>query len=152
MNALCLPAALASLDEIARYVLDLAGQAGLPDEPSYRLRLAADELATNVVMHGYRGSAGELRIVGGMDEDTVWIRMEDEAPRFDPGANRVPPQTQLPLAQRTIGGLGIHLALTALDDFSHRYADGHNSSTLVIRRHDHGDRPDVRCGDDPTPK
>lgn len=137
MNALCLCAALTSLDEIARYVLDLAGRAGLSEETSYRLRLATDELATNVVMHGYRGRAGELRLVGGMDEDTVWIRIEDDAPRFDPGAHCVPPQTQLPLAQRAVGGLGIHLALTALDDFSHRYADGHNRSTLVMRRHDH---------------
>ncbi|WP_037838857.1 ATP-binding protein [Streptomyces sp. NRRL S-1813] len=142
MNALCLSAALTSLDEIARYVLDLAGRAGLSEETTYRLRLATDELATNVVMHGYRGNAGELRLVGGMEADTVWIRMEDDAPRFDPGAHCVPPQTQLPLAQRAIGGLGIHLALTALDDFSHRYADGHNSSTLVMRRHDHNTHSD----------
>ncbi|MEU9125471.1 ATP-binding protein [Streptomyces sp. NPDC048506] len=152
MNALCLPAALTSLDEIARYVLDLAGRAGLSDEHSYRLRLATDELATNVVMHGYRGSAGELCIVGGMDEDTVWIRMEDDAPRFDPAAHCVPPQTRLPLAQRTIGGLGIHLALTALDGFGHHYADGRNSSTLVIRRHEHDDHPGDRYGDHPTLK
>ncbi len=142
---LCLPAELASLDEIAGYVLDLAGRAGLPDDTAYRLRLATDELATNVVMHGYAGTAGELRITGGMDEGTVWIRLEDDAPRFDPGANCPDPQTHLPLAQRAIGGLGIHLALTALDDFTHGYADGHNTSTLTVRRDDPGDHH-------PTPK
>ncbi|MFD4138611.1 MULTISPECIES: ATP-binding protein [unclassified Streptomyces] len=149
MNALRLSAALTSLEDVARYVLDLAERAGLPTETAYRLRLATDELATNVVMHGYRGSAGELRIAGGMDEETVWIRLEDDAPRFDPGANRPPPQTRLPLAQRPIGGLGIHLALSALDDFSHHYTDGHNSSTLVIRRRDHAEHDG---DDDSIPK
>ncbi|MFJ9821470.1 ATP-binding protein [Streptomyces sp. NPDC101151] len=141
MNALRLSAALTSLEDVAAYVGELTERAGLPTEAAYRLRLATDELATNVVMHGYRGSEGELRLTGGMDEHTVWIRLEDDTPRFDPSANRLPPRTDLPLSERPIGGLGIHLALTALDDFRHHYTDGHNSSTLVIRRHDHAEPP-----------
>ncbi|GAA2752358.1 ATP-binding protein [Kitasatospora cinereorecta] len=134
MSELRLAAALTSLEEIAPYVLDLAERAGLSPEATYRLRLAVDELATNVVMHGYRGGEGELRLVGGMDGQQVWIRLEDDAPPFDPSAGCLLPHTELPLSQRPIGGLGIHLALTALDDFQHRYTDGHNSCTLVIRR------------------
>jgi anti-sigma regulatory factor (Ser/Thr protein kinase) len=137
MNALRLPATLASLEEVAHYTLELAGRAGLSAEASYRLRLAVDELATNVVMHGYLGGEGELRITGGMDDWTVWLRLEDDAPYFDPGADRPPPDPELPLSERPIGGLGIHLALTALDAFSHDYTDEHNSSTLVIRRPGH---------------
>jgi anti-sigma regulatory factor (Ser/Thr protein kinase) len=137
MKTLCLPATLESLEEVAHYALELAGRAGLCAEASYRLRLAADELATNVVMHGYRGGEGELRISGGLNEWTVWLRLEDDAPCFDPGADRPPPDPELPLSQRPIGGLGIHLALTALDAFSHRYTDEHNSVTLVIRRPGH---------------
>ncbi|MEV7775711.1 ATP-binding protein [Kitasatospora sp. NPDC086791] len=135
MDALRIVATLTSLEEVARFCHELAERAGLAPEAAYRLRLATDELATNVVMHGYRGSEGELRLAGGMDEDTVWIRLEDDAPPFDPAAGCKPPTPDVPLSQRTIGGLGIHLALTALDDFSHRYADGHNRSTLVMRRH-----------------
>ncbi|MDH6574771.1 ATP-binding protein [Kitasatospora sp. MAP5-34] len=142
MNALRIPAALTSLEDVAHFCQSLAERAGLSTDAAYRLRLATDELATNVVMHGYRGGEGELRLAGGMDEDTVWIRLEDDAPPFDPGAGCRPPQPDVPLAQRGIGGLGIHLALTSLDDFSHRYTDGHNSCTLVIRRHRPRRRPE----------
>ncbi|MEU8517014.1 ATP-binding protein [Kitasatospora sp. NPDC048722] len=134
MTALRLPAALDSLDELARYVLAFAVRAGLPPEAAYRLRLAVDELATNAVLHGYRGRDGELRITTGMDAQTAWIRLEDDAPPFDPGAARPDPHIGLPLAQRPIGGLGIHLALIALDDYQHTRTDGHNTSLLVIRR------------------
>ncbi|MGW2255011.1 ATP-binding protein [Kitasatospora sp. NPDC001660] len=134
MTALRLPAALDSLDELARYVLAFAARAGLPPEVAYRLRLAADELATNVVLHGYRGRDGELRISSGTDGERVWVRLEDDAPPFDPSADRPDPHTDLPLALRPIGGLGIHLALTALDDYRHDHTDGHNTSLLVIRR------------------
>ncbi|WP_372404655.1 ATP-binding protein [Streptomyces luteireticuli] len=144
LGVLRLPGTLTSLQAVARFALDLAALAGLPDEAAYRLRLAADELATNVVVHGYRGREGELRLEGGVDPDTVWLRLEDDAPRFDPRDGHRPPQTDLPLEQRPIGGLGVHLALTALDDFSHGYADGRNSSTLVIRRDGPGHRPSLK--------
>ncbi|MGF1425304.1 ATP-binding protein [Kitasatospora sp. LaBMicrA B282] len=133
MNPLRLPAEPASLERIARYVLEHAERAGLSAEAGYRLRLATDELATNVVVHGYRGRAGELRLSAGTDGRSAWVRLEDDAPRFDPSAGCLPPRTELPLSERPIGGLGIHLALTALDGFSHDYAEGHNTSTLVIR-------------------
>ncbi|MEU2828853.1 ATP-binding protein [Streptomyces lavendulae] len=136
MNALRLSAALTSLEDVARYVLDLAERAGLTEEASYRLRLATDELATNVVMHGYHGSEGELRIEGGMDEDTVWIRLEDDAPAFDPAAHCLPPDITVPLAERAIGGLGIHLALTSVDEFTYTCTGARNRTTLVMRRHD----------------
>ncbi|MEU7164125.1 ATP-binding protein [Streptomyces morookaense] len=133
-GVLRLPGKLTSLQAVARYVLDLAARAGLSADDTHRLRLAADELATNVILHGYRDCQGELRLEGGADLHTVWLRLEDDAPRFDPRQGHRPPQTHLPLERRPIGGLGIHLALTALDGFSHGYTDGRNRSTLVIRR------------------
>jgi serine/threonine-protein kinase RsbW len=142
VNTIRVSAALASLEDVARYVLDLAQRAGMSPDASYRLRLAADELATNVVMHGYRQSEGELRLAGGMDDETVWIRLEDDAPPFDPRDGRLSLDTEAPLTERPVGGLGIHLALSALDDFDHTYADGHNTSTLVVRRHGHDGNPD----------
>jgi anti-sigma regulatory factor (Ser/Thr protein kinase) len=134
MNSLRLPAELTSLEQVARCVLEHAERAGLSAEAAYRLRLAVDELATNVVMHGYRGRPGELRLSTGTDQQTAWVRLEDDAPCFDPSAGCLLPHAELPLSQRPVGGLGIHLALTALDGFSHSYTDGHNTSTLVIRR------------------
>ncbi|WP_449064140.1 ATP-binding protein [Planomonospora algeriensis] len=131
-----IPASLESLDVVARYIGSLAERAGLTPATAYRLRLAADELVTNVITHGYRGREGELHLEGGVDRDTVWVRFEDDAPPFDPRAGLRPPEWKVPVAERRIGGLGVFLALTALDGFTYELVSGRNRSTLLVRRHD----------------
>ncbi|MEV8630497.1 ATP-binding protein [Streptosporangium sp. NPDC051023] len=127
-------ASLESLDQVAGYVLTLAERAGLVPTLKDRLRLAADELATNIVLHGYGEAGGEFVIEGGVDDDCVWIRFEDDARPFDPRAGFRYPEHETPLAQRRIGGLGVYLALTALDGFDYRRVAGRNISTLRILR------------------
>ncbi|GGK63303.1 hypothetical protein Sme01_05440 [Sphaerisporangium melleum] len=127
------PARLGALDDIARYVLALAGRARLDGNTAYRLRLAVDEITTNVVMHGYRGGPGEIVLRGGCDADRVWVRIEDGAPPFDPRDGRLDPAPDVPIEQRRVGGLGVHLALISVDEFSYAYLDGRNISMLAVR-------------------
>ncbi|MFI7011964.1 ATP-binding protein [Streptomyces sp. NPDC050145] len=132
--ALRIPADLGSLDAVAAFVLALGDRAGLAQSQLYRLRLAADELATNIVMHGYRGAPGEIAVDGGIGDDQVWVRFEDDAPAFDPRQGMQPPALDVPLAERQIGGLGVYLAFTAVDSFEYELVAGRNVSTLVMRR------------------
>ncbi|WP_248962187.1 ATP-binding protein [Sphaerisporangium perillae] len=127
-------ASLDSLDQVAGYVLTLAERAGLPSCLTDRLRLAADELATNIVVHGYGEAGGEFAVEGGMDGDSVWVRFEDDARPFDPRAGLRCPEYGVPFGQRRIGGLGVYLALTAVDGFTYRRVAGRNISTLRILR------------------
>ncbi|HXV96967.1 MAG TPA: ATP-binding protein, partial [Anaerolineae bacterium] len=53
MEALTVPGTLDSLSVIGKYVLTAAATAGLDKKVSYRLRLAVDEIATNIITHGY---------------------------------------------------------------------------------------------------
>ncbi|WP_424529863.1 ATP-binding protein [Sphaerisporangium viridialbum] len=129
-----IPASLEALDEVAGYVHALAERAGLPATRAHRLRLAADELATNIVVHGYRNTKGELGVEGGVEEESVWLRFEDDAQPFDPRDGLQTPEQDVPVAQRRIGGLGVYLALTALDGFTYERVAGRNISTLRIRR------------------
>ncbi|WP_251049504.1 MULTISPECIES: ATP-binding protein [unclassified Streptomyces] len=129
-----IPAALERLDEIADFVLRLGAGACLPEECVYRLRLAADELATNIVMHGYRDATGEISVAGGVTKDRVWVRFEDDAPAFDPRQGMRPPALDVPLSEREIGGLGVYLAFTAVDSFAYELVTGRNVSTLAVNR------------------
>ncbi|WP_327388700.1 ATP-binding protein [Streptomyces sp. NBC_01207] len=127
------PATVGALGEIASFVLRLAGAAGLDKGAAYRLRLAVDELATNVVMHGYRGGGGRITVRGRSGPDGVQIVIEDTAPPFDPVEGRLPPAHGVPPEDRRIGGLGIHLALTSVDEFGYAHRDGRNISTLTVK-------------------
>ncbi|MFB6564243.1 ATP-binding protein [Streptomyces sp. NPDC056400] len=127
------PATVGALGEIASFVLRLAAAAGLDKGAAYRLRLAVDELATNVVMHGYRGGGGRITVRGRSGSGRVQIVIEDTAPPFDPVEGCLPPAHGVPPQDRRIGGLGIHLALTSVDEFGYAHRDGRNISTLTVK-------------------
>lgn len=131
-SVLEVPATVGALGDIASFVLRLAGRAGLDKGAAYRLRLAVDELATNIVMHGYRGGDGRITVRGRSGPGGVQIAIEDAAPAFDPVEGRLPPAPGVPPQDRRIGGLGIHLALTSVDEFSYVHRDGRNISTLTV--------------------
>ncbi|CAM5368154.1 histidine kinase [Streptomyces avidinii] len=126
------PASLGALGAIAAFVLRLAGEAGLDKGAAYRIRLAVDELATNIVVHGYRGGDGRITVRGRSGPGRVRISVEDSAPAFDPARGRLPPDRGTAPERRRIGGLGIHLALTSVDEYGYERRDGRNISTLTV--------------------
>ncbi|MZD04653.1 ATP-binding protein [Streptomyces sp. SID5785] len=133
-NALRLPAVIDALELVSDFVVDLGKRACLPESSLYRLRLAADELATNIVLHGYGGESGEITVDGGIDPGDVWVRFQDDAPAFDPRQGMREPALDVPLSEREVGGLGVFLAFTAVDTFEYELVAGRNVSTLVMRR------------------
>jgi serine/threonine-protein kinase RsbW len=134
VDRLRVPAVLDSLDDVVRYVRELARRAGLSSRRTGQLRLATEELVTNVIMHGYRsGSTPDcaVELEGGVDGDRVWLRIVDDAPAFDP--TRVPePDLRRPLTDRVPGGLGLYLARSCVDGMTYESVDGRNTVTLII--------------------
>jgi anti-sigma regulatory factor (Ser/Thr protein kinase) len=96
--------------------------------------IALDEALTNVILHGYRGRAGEVAIeIEGRGRDLV-IRLRDDAPPYDP--RRVSaPDCAAPLARRPLGGLGVFLMRECMDELTHRrMPSGGNELTMIKRR------------------
>jgi serine/threonine-protein kinase RsbW len=134
MEPLIVPGNLDSLPIIAKYVLDAAKAANLDNKRSYRLRLAVDEIVTNIVVYGYEeaGIEGNIAVRASVDDHALTIAIEDTARPFDPTARAAPDDLDAPLEQRSIGGLGIFLALNGVDDFRHESTERGNRNTLVI--------------------
>ena len=136
---------------LASFVAALAGSGGLDDRKAYWLRLAVDEITTNIGLHGYRGLGGLVELEGAVEDDRVWVRITDEAPPFDPHSHDPGPRLAKGAAHDGEGGLGLYLTLNGLDRLDHAYVDGRNVNTLVMRREvqvtDGGtDGGDVRTG------
>jgi|SRR3954451_14287898 serine/threonine-protein kinase RsbW len=127
------PATVDSFHDVIQFVHALASEANLADDLAHRLRLATDELVTNVLTHGY-ALPGELELEGAVDPDRVWVRIVDTAVPFDPTLVPDPPDLDRPLSERAPGGLGLFLARTAVDDLSYRRCRGRNITTITVRR------------------
>ena len=96
--------------------------------------LAVDEAITNIVLHGYRGRAeGKIEVSVERDGSDLVIGLYDDAPPFDP-ATVEPPDLTLPLEERPIGGMGIHLMRQNLDGITHRAAEGGGNELFLIKR------------------
>jgi len=138
MQALTVPARLDQLVEMRRYVQAVGKQAGLPEDATYKLALAVDELATNIVLHGYQehGLSGDIILSAVTEDEAMSIIMEDRGAAFDPATRPMPSAEELnkPLEERRIGGLGIFLALNSVDDFSYQRLGEVNRNTLTMKR------------------
>jgi serine/threonine-protein kinase RsbW len=136
MKPLTVPGTLDSLGPIREHVRAAAASAGLDRKRAYRLELAVDEIATNIVNHGYSetGRTGKIVVHAAIDADALTITLEDTAVPFDPGRLKRPPQIDLPLADRPVGGLGVFLAIENVDEFRYEYVKGHNRNIFVVKR------------------
>jgi len=111
---------LAELERLSRVIDEFAARQGLRPNVVFDLQLAANEIFTNVVLHGYADDRRHeivVRLVA--DTDEVAVEIEDDGRPFDPST--VPtPRLDLPLEERPLGGLGVHLARRVTDAMEYR--------------------------------
>lgn len=138
MKSLCLPATLAALEPIGDYVVEATTRAGLDASAAYKLRLAVDEIATNIITHGYEeaGLSGDVCVSGDLSETSLAVVLEDSGVPFDPLSRPLPSEDDLnlPLEERTIGGLGIYLVLKGVDQFRYERVGERNRNIFVVNR------------------
>jgi len=136
MQPLVVPGKRDSLPHIGDYVVEAGRAGGLDRRAVYRLHLAVDEIATNIVMYGYeqRGTEGVIEVSVTLDERSLTIVLEDTAPPFDPCGVPEPCDLHLPLDARNVGGLGVYLALQSVDTFTYEYVNRRNRNILVMYR------------------
>jgi anti-sigma regulatory factor (Ser/Thr protein kinase) len=135
MECLTLPGSLDSLRSLRDFVRSVAGSAGLEKSAAYRLGLAVDEVATNIVVHGYdeAGRAGAIKVWCEMDANALRIHLEDTGAPYDP-VKYSNVDIEQPLEDRPEGGLGVFLAMQGVDDLKYAKSGDKNRHTFVVRR------------------
>jgi anti-sigma regulatory factor (Ser/Thr protein kinase) len=136
METLTVSGTLDSLGAIAKYVIKAAELAGLDKKATYKLRLAVDEIATNIIIHGYEeaGLQGQLDISGTFQESTLKICIEDTGAKYDPHEKVTVAVEELnkPLAERSIGGLGVYLAIQGVDEYFYEREGDKNRNIFIV--------------------
>ncbi|MDF5717278.1 MAG: ATP-binding protein [Rhizonema sp. NSF051] len=136
MERLTVDGKLDSLEAIAQYVKAATAKAGLDKKASYRLRQAVDEIATNIICHGYEaaGREGVLDLWADIDQKVLKIYIEDTGVTYDPRQTPTPKDKELrsPLDKRHIGGLGVYLALGSVDEFLYERVGTRNRNIFIV--------------------
>ena len=127
------PADAAQLAVIRAFVEQHARALGVDAAATYDLLLAINEVATNIVVHGYRGRPGEIEIKMRQLGDAIELRLCDQAPLFDPTG--VPaPNLNLPLDKRPFGGMGVHVTRQIMDSMRYRATPEGGNELILVKR------------------
>ncbi len=138
METLTVPGTIDSLGAIAEYIKQVTTIADLNRKAAYKLRLAVDEIATNIITHGYEkaGLTGEIYLRADIDDSSLTLAMEDTGVSYNP-KQKAPLQKE-DLSQmietRNIGGWGIHLVLESVDEFRYERVNDRNRNIFIMHR------------------
>jgi serine/threonine-protein kinase RsbW len=133
LDKLTVTGTLDSLKSIRDFVVQAAEKAGLDPRATYRLNLAVDEIATNIVLHGYQeANLDGFVVVSAIEEKgRLSIRLEDTGQAYNPPGIINPDDLNQPLDQRAEGGLGVYLAEQNVDRFTYERIGERNIHTFT---------------------
>ena len=134
------PASGSSQDQvlqlIASEVEGLGEREAWSDSLVFKVNLVLEEVGINILSYG--GESGgpwpEFEIVITSDDDSLTIEISDEGRPFDPFHDAPKPSLDAEIENRPIGGLGIHLVQTMMDDTSYQHSEGKNRLTMVTKK------------------
>lgn len=134
MSAKKFPAKFEYLDEIRDFVGEKARACGFSEKDIYSIQLAADEAASNIIEHAYEGISNvSFELTCDFENNRLVITLLDHGKMFDP-SKVAQPDISADLSDRKIGGLGIYLMRTLMDEVHYEITPSGNLLTLVKRK------------------
>lgn len=124
---------LIEIERLAGHVRDFGRENRLSEDLVWEIRLVLEEILTNIISYGYEDRADHvIRVVIVNAEQDITLRICDDARPFNP-LEQPGPDLEIPMEDRKIGGLGIHLVRELMDEIEYRREDDGN--LLVMTRH-----------------
>jgi anti-sigma regulatory factor (Ser/Thr protein kinase) len=119
---------ISSLNDIFEYVSAFIDQHKIDDDTAYTLNLAVEEVFTNLVKYD-PDAAEAIPVDLNLDGKEIRIELTNHGGHEFNLVEQPPVDTNIPLRDRRIGGLGLHLVRHMVDDISYQYVGG----TSIIR-------------------
>jgi serine/threonine-protein kinase RsbW len=126
-------ATVRDLNDIREFLESSVLNLGGDEDSAGDLVLAVNEAVTNILLHGYGEKPGAVLVcteANGMD---LSVRLIDDAPLFDPTAVP-PPDINLPLEERPLGGLGVHMMRQLTDELLYRVNSAGQNELIFVKR------------------
>lgn len=126
-------ATVRDLNDIREFLESAIMTLGGNDDVAGDLVLAVNEAVTNILLHGYDNRPAAVTVGVEADDSDLFVRLIDDAPLFDPTAVP-PPDISLPLEDRPLGGLGVHMMRQLTDELTY-LVNGNGRNELIFVKH-----------------
>jgi anti-sigma regulatory factor (Ser/Thr protein kinase) len=131
-------ASRADLSQLLEQFGEFAALHDLPADVRRDVHLVLDEIVSNVIGHGQaEGSPCHITVRMALARDILRIDITDDGRPFDPLTAPTPP-IEAALADRSPGGLGIHLVRHLADRLTYTRRNGRNHLVVhraIVKRH-----------------
>ncbi len=126
------PAEWASIARLAAFNDEIETYLPLSDEQSYLLRLATEEIATNIIKYGYHEhERGVIQFACVCVDGQLHITIRDHGQPFDPYTGP-DPDLNADVAEREVGGLGLFLVRDMADHLTYHHDAVSGWNELVV--------------------
>lgn len=124
-------ATLQELHRIGGLVESFGEEQQWPPGLLFQVQLAIDEVGTNLVEHGQESDPIVMEIRITSDRQAVVLEILDDGEPFNPLEEAPAPDTESELEDRPVGGLGLFLIQSIMDEERYARVQGKNQLTLV---------------------
>jgi sigma-B regulation protein RsbU (phosphoserine phosphatase) len=124
---------LSEIDRCLKSLNEFCERFDLPPEVRNDFGVVLDDLLNNIISYAFEDEDEHLIEVSlATDKQRFIVTLSDDGVEFDPFL-REEPDVDSDIKDRQVGGLGIHLARSLMDDFSYRRIEGKNVTILMKR-------------------
>lgn len=131
-----IPSETDNLELIREFVTKVAEKVGFNSDDTGKIELACDEACTNVIKHAYSADKNDgknsLDILIKVEYDKFTLMVTDHGKGFDPNAIKTPDMQEY-LAQLKVGGLGIYLMKTLMDEVDYQMEPGVKNQVKMVK-------------------
>lgn len=129
-----IPSRTDNLELIREFVTKVAQKVGFNEDDVGKIELACDEACTNVIKHAYSQKNGKqsLDILIKIDYDKFTLIVTDHGKGFDPQKIKLPEMKEY-LAELQVGGLGIYLMKTLMDEVDYKIEPGVKNQVRMVK-------------------
>ncbi len=123
----------AEIARLAPLVAEFCARHGLAEATAAQLTLVLDEAITNIISYAFDDSGEhEISVRISLAPGALIAELVDDGRAFDP-LQVAAPDLAAPLAERAVGGLGVHLMRRLMDDIRYRREGARNHLVLAKR-------------------
>jgi len=127
------PSEAGYLPVLMRFLQEFWTETRLPPAQAASFELALEEVFLNVVLHGTpTGAAPAIEFTLTLLDEGLRMTIEDQGPLFDP-LSLPSPDVAAALAERPVGGQGVHLVRQMMDTVSYQRIGARNRLTMTKR-------------------